>query len=76
MSMTRFTGKNDPGYVKVSDTLWLWISEMEKKNDERCRGETLDSAHAGYGPVNSGGGPVFIGSGNAGRDVMNFQLGR
>jgi hypothetical protein len=74
MSMTRFTGKNDPGYVKVSDTLWLWISEMKKKNDERSREDYRGSAHAGYGLVDSGGGPIFIGSGNAGRDVTNIQL--
>jgi len=73
MSMTRFTGKNDSGYVKVSDTLWLWISEIEKKNDERSRAENLGDAPAGFGRVTSVGGPVFIGSGNAGRDIMNIQ---
>ena len=75
MSMTKFTGKNDPGYVNVCDILWLWISEIEKKNDERSQDDSLGSARAGYGPVYSGGGPVFIGSNNAGRDVTNIQLG-
>jgi len=72
MSMTKFAGKNDPGYVKVCDILWLWISGMEKKNDERIQD---GSADAGYGPVYSGGGPVFIGSNNAGRDITNIRLG-
>jgi hypothetical protein len=75
-SMTRFTGKDDSGYVKVSDTLWLWISEIEKTNEERSRNESLGTSNAGYGFVNSGGGPVFIGSGNAGRDITSFQFGR
>lgn len=75
MSMTKFTGKNDPGYVRVCDVLWMWIAEMEKKNDERSQDDSPGIAHAGYGLVYSGGGPVFIGSNNAGRDVTNIQLG-
>jgi len=74
MSMTKFAGKDDPGYVKVCDILWLWISEMEKKKEDRSQDDSLDSAQAGHGPVYSGGGPVFIGSGNAGRDITNIQL--
>jgi hypothetical protein len=60
--------------VNVCNILWLWISEIGKKNDERIQDDSLGSAHAGYGPVYSGGGPVFIGSNNAGRDVTNIQL--
>ena len=48
---------------------------MEKKNDERSQDDSLGSAHAAYGPVYSGGGPIFIGSNNAGRDVTNIRLG-
>jgi len=73
--MTKFTGKNDPGYVRVCDVLWLWISEMEKKNDERSQDDSPGSADAGYGLVYSGGGNVFIGSNNAGGDITNIQLG-
>jgi hypothetical protein len=72
--MTRFTGKNDPGYVNVCDVLWLWISQAEKKNDQRSQDDSLGNVHAGYGPVYSGGGPVFIGSNNAGRDAINIQF--
>lgn len=75
MNMTKFTGKNDPGYVNVCDILWLWISKIEKKNGERSQDDSLGSTHAGHGPVYSGGGPVFIGSNNAGRDIMNIQWG-
>lgn len=77
MSMTRFTGKTDPGYVKVCDVLWLWISlvEGEKKNDERIEDDPPGNTAAGHSPVYSGGGPVFIGSNNAGRDVNNISFG-
>ena len=73
MSMTKFTSKNDPGYVRVSDVLWLWISEVEKKKEERIRHDSADGPHASYGAVYSGGGPVIIGSNNAGRDIVNMR---
>jgi hypothetical protein len=75
MGMTRFTDKNDPGYVRVCDVLWLWTSEINKKNDETIQDESLGSAPVAYGPVHSGGGPVFIGSNNAGRDITNIRWG-
>jgi hypothetical protein len=76
MSMTKFTGENDLGYVRVRDTLWLWISDEKNKNGERIRDGSRSSEHAGYGPIHSGGGNVFIGSNNAGRDVTNIYLGQ
>jgi hypothetical protein len=78
MSMTKFSGKEDPGYVKVSDLLWLWISEMEnkKKEEERISDQSAGRSPATYGSINSGGGPIFFGSNNAGRDVVHIRLGR
>jgi len=77
--MTKFTGKDDPGYVSVCDVLWLWISTIEekkkKKGGDDITGDPPISIHGGYGPVYSGGGSVFIGSNNAGRDVTNINFG-
>jgi len=56
MSMTKFSSKDDPGYVKVCDILWLWVSEIEKKKDERSQGDSPDSAQTRYSLVYSGGG--------------------
>jgi hypothetical protein len=77
MSMTKFTGKNDLGYVRVSDVIWLWISMIEAK---KKKGEAVADEHpghdlAGHGYVHSGGGPVFVGSNNAGRDIHNINFG-
>lgn len=74
MSMIRFANKNDPGYVKICDVLWLWIRDIEKKSDEHVQNDSPSNAHAGDGSVYSGGGPVFVGSNNAGRDVTNIRF--
>lgn len=75
MSMTKFTSKNDPGYVNVCDVLWLWISEIGKNGDKPTQKDSPTNAPAGNGLVSSGGGAVFIGSNNAGRDITNIRMG-
>ena len=78
--MTKFTGATDDGYVKVQNQLWLWVDMIQKQNKKK-----KDSAHSkerdskepresearqvANGPIYSGGGPVFLGSQNAGRDI-------
>jgi hypothetical protein len=78
MRMTKFLGENDPGYVNVCDVLWLWISTIEEKkknSNDSIAGDPAGSTYGGYGPVYSGGGSVFIGSNNAGRDITNMSFG-
>lgn len=48
---------------------------MEKKKGELSTDDSRGSTHPGVGQVSSGGGPIFIGSNNAGRDITNIQWG-
>ncbi|KAI9666477.1 MAG: hypothetical protein M1821_004413 [Bathelium mastoideum] len=74
MSMTKFSDKNDSGYVRVCGVLWLWVSEMENKRHRNTEDDSQDGLRAEYGPIYSGGGSVFVGSNNAGRDITNVGL--
>lgn len=94
--MTKFSSSKDPGYVAVSDQLWLWVDALQKQSeahakvtapdwripleelrDKRKRLETTQETggfqYAGY--TFSGGGPVFNGNQNVGRD-FNFNMDR
>jgi hypothetical protein len=71
MDMTKFDGANDSGYIAVRDQLWLWVNALEKieaQSTEEIR-ERRNEKYIYLGSVHSGGGSVFQGNLNAGRNI-------
>lgn len=44
--MTKYIGPKDPGYVRVSNQLWLWVDTLQQ--------QIVDSAAANWQPESSG----------------------
>ncbi|KAJ6092418.1 hypothetical protein N7467_004387 [Penicillium canescens] len=65
IQMTKFSSPQDPGYKAVSDQLWLWVSEIESQQDQVPM--QAGNLRPGY-LIQSGGGPVMLGTMSAGRD--------
>jgi hypothetical protein len=76
-NMTKFEGKTDTGYGRVRDQLWLWV---ENVGDQSTAQESIISDGArGNSTTNpttiqSGGGAVFLGALNAGRDIRSTNV--
>jgi hypothetical protein len=74
MGMTKFGSNRDPGYVAVSQQLWLWIYTLEESKAQAqvaSVSTTQLQPHQQQRTIDSGGGPVFLGNVTAGRDFIN-----
>lgn len=75
MGMTKFGGNRDPGYVAVSEQLWLWVHTLEDLEAQAqaasVRTQPQPHQHQQQRTIDSGGGPIFLGSVTAGRDFIN-----
>ncbi|KAJ5663921.1 hypothetical protein N7507_004652 [Penicillium longicatenatum] len=74
MEMTKFGSNRDPGYVAVSQQLWLWIYTLEESKAQAQAAPvstTQLQPHQQQHTIDSGGGPMFLGSVTAGRDFIN-----
>jgi hypothetical protein len=66
MQITRFSGKTDQGYVAVSDQLWAWVETIKSRSLQEDA--TAVPNYRKQGTIESGGGPIFLGTATAGRD--------
>lgn len=77
MGMTKFSGNRDPGYVAVSEQLWLWVHTLEDLEAQaqaasmRAQPLPQQQQHQQQRTIDSGGGPIFLGRVAAGRDFIN-----
>jgi hypothetical protein len=86
MDMVRYASKSDPGYIAVSDQLWIWVDEITQSSasslpplDEiRQARQAMFGGDQGdgsqfivRGSINSGGGSVFVGNQTASGDITN-----
>ncbi|KAJ5835667.1 hypothetical protein N7447_001693 [Penicillium robsamsonii] len=67
MQMTRFNSPQDPGYMAVSNQLWIWVDGIESQQAPVPVEAGNRSSRSGY-MIQSGGGPVMLGNMSAGRD--------
>jgi len=63
--MTRFSSLQDPGYKAVSSQLWIWVDELES---EQVQVPVEAANPRSRYLIQSGGGPVMMGTMSAGRD--------
>lgn len=71
MGMTKFGGNRDPGYVAVSEQLWLWVHTLEDLEAKAQAASVRTQQQQQQRTIDSGGGPIFLGSVTAGRDFIN-----
>jgi hypothetical protein len=79
MDMVRYASKSDPGYIAVSDQLWIWVDEITQSSasslpplDEIRQARQGDgSQFIVRGSINSGGGSVLVGNQTASGDITN-----
>ncbi|KGO77204.1 hypothetical protein PITC_023280 [Penicillium italicum] len=65
MQMTRFSSPMDPGYKAVSNTLWVWVDELENQQVQvPVRGANSKPIYM----IESGGAPVKLGNTSAGQN--------
>lgn len=78
--MTKFASARDPGYVAVSDQLWLWVEALQREREAQVQAQAFQESQLQQEPagfqnsrpqylIDSGGGPIFQGSQAAGRDI-------
>ncbi|KAJ5863192.1 hypothetical protein N7455_007260 [Penicillium solitum] len=65
MQMTRFSSPKDPGYKAITNTLWIWVDELENQQVPAPVGGA--NSKPTY-MIESGGSPVMLGNTSAGRD--------
>lgn len=79
--MSRFSSDKDPGYVAVSDQLWLWVETLQKEYEVQAPTQGFGGTQPGFASsqnakthylIDSGGGAIFQGHQVAGRD-FNFN---
>ncbi|CAG8897091.1 unnamed protein product [Penicillium egyptiacum] len=67
MQMTKFSSCQDPGYMAVSNQLWVWVDAIESQQGPVSMEAGNRKPRSGYF-IESSGGPVMLGNMNAGRD--------
>ena len=48
MQMSRFSSDKDPGYVAVSDQLWLWVETLQKEYEVQAPTQGFGGTQPGF----------------------------
>jgi hypothetical protein len=77
MQIARFSGKTDQGYVAVSNQLLTWVDNIESQPIRAAvpGGYRITGTSSPQQIIQSGGGPIFMGTSTAGRD-FNINTGQ
>jgi hypothetical protein len=91
ISMTKYPDRNDTGYQRVRDQLWIWVKKLQSQSTRPGNSHDRRQGHAGsnrepqnrphlieyHQQFNSGGGSVSNGTFNSGGgDFKIYGRGR